>query len=145
MEQFDLIGQLHRQAKANGWAFAAGDNFYKNIALASQDLETGQLVLTCEFNAFPTIRNSVVTEIRYDGALMLGRKQDNDGVEASLDEEFLDKYDRRLLELMQYLISFIGTFTCENELEITAMELIQQINTFDSNIDFVGGNITLIQ
>lgn len=145
MEQFDLIGQLYRQAKANRWAFAAGDDFYKNIELANQHLETGQLVLTAEFNAFPTIINGRTTEIRYEGAIMLGRKQDNDGMEASLDEDYLDKYNRRLLELMQYLVIFIGTFTCENELEITAMELIQQINTFDSNIDFVGGNITLIQ
>jgi hypothetical protein len=145
MEQFDLIGQLYRQAKANGWAFAAGDDFYKNIELANQQLEAGQLVLTAEFNAFPTITNGRAVEIRYDGSIMLGRKQDNDGIEASLDEDYMDKYNRRLLELMQYLVSFIGTFACDNELDIVSMEIVNSINTFNSNIDFVGGNISLIQ
>jgi len=145
MKQFDIIGQLYRAAVANNWRFAAGDNFYQNIELANNSIEIGQHVLTAEFNTTPTIINGRVTEINYNGSIMLGRKVDNDGQIASLDETYLQKYNARLLELMQLLANFIGQFACDNELEITSIELVHSINNFDTNIDFVGGNITIVQ
>jgi hypothetical protein len=83
--------------------------------------------------------------VRYTGSILLGRKVDADGTDASLDETYLEKYDARLLELMQLLVIFIGQFGCDNELDIEGLELPHAINRFDSNIDFVGGNVTFVQ
>lgn len=145
MDKFDLIGQLCRKAYSNGWVFAAGDEFYKNIELADSEMNDGQLILTAQFNSTPTFTRGKVTKVVYTGSLMLGRKFDDDGTPASLDEDYMDKYNRRLLELMQLLATFLGQFQCENELDITSVEFIQDINRFDTNIDFVGGNITFEQ
>jgi hypothetical protein len=145
MELFDLIGQLRSYAASQGWGFAAGDNFYQNIEVANQTLTAGQLVLTAEFNTSPSIVNGRVVQVTYSGSIMLGRKQDFDGQQSTLDETYIQKYDRRLLELMTLLANAIGDFTCTNELEITAIEFVHSINTFNTNIDFVGGNITIVQ
>lgn len=145
MEKFDLIGQLHRAAQERGWAFCPGDVFYQNIETTEQSMASGQLVLTAEFNAFPIFVNGRNPEIEYRGSIMLGRKVDEDGTNASLDEDFMDKYQRRLLELMQLLAVFLGSFECENDLSILSSEFILSLNRFDTNIDFVGGNITIKQ
>ena len=108
-------------------------------------MASGQLVLTAEFNAFPIFVNGRNPEIEYRGSIMLGRKVDEDGTNASLDEDFMDKYQRRLLELMQLLAVFLGSFECENDLSILSSEFILSLNRFDTNIDFVGGNITIKQ
>jgi len=55
MDKFDIIGQLYRKAKANGWAFCAGDDFYQNIAATQETMTDGQLVLTAQFNCTPTL------------------------------------------------------------------------------------------
>lgn len=143
MTRFDIIGELRSQANSKGWIFTAGDDFYKSIDLANENIDAGDIVLTCMFNATPTIRNGRVVDVEYSGAISLGRKQDEDGTEATLDESYLDKYDSRLLELTTMLVTFIGQFACDNELEIVNMTLAQSINTFGSNIDFIGAEITI--
>jgi len=145
MEHFNLIGELKNSAHNLGWFFAAGDNFSQNIAIAEENLTAGQLVLTVKFNAYPTIRGGRVQSIRYVGPILLGRKQEVEGTESSLDEDYIDKYERRLLELTQRLVNFIGEFACNNELDVSNIEIAQSLNNFSTNVDFVGGNITLIQ
>jgi hypothetical protein len=145
MEQFDLIGELQRVAHANKWAFLAGDDFYQNIGAAQEDYESGKLVLAVDLNAAPTIINGRVVEVTYNGAMMLGIKQDNDGVEASLDEMFIEKYQKRLLMLHQLLANFIGNFACSRELELSGITMSMDINRFDTNIDFVAMTLTITQ
>lgn len=145
MDKFDIIGQLYRKAKSNGWAFCAGDEFYQNIAATQENMTDGQLVLTAQFNCTPTFLNSRVTRVVYSGSIMLGRKFDDDGTASSLDEDYMDKYNNRLFELMSLLANFIGTFECENGLTVDSAEFVNAINKFDTNIDFVGGNITFSQ
>ena len=145
MNKYDIIGELNRSATERGWAFLAGDNFYQNIEATVQDINAGQLVLTGEFTSQPTFNLSMVTSVRYIGAMALGRKTDEDGQDASLDEDFLDKYYRRLYELMQMLSNYIGQFACDNGLEVISCELVNSINTFDTNIDFVIANVTFEQ
>ena len=110
-----------------------------------------------DLNAFPDLTTAgAINEILYTGQILLGRKfeQELDEVdpaiivsesEASLDETYWQKYQRRLKELSQSLLTIIATIQCANELETTAFEIRFDINKFDTNIDFVVANITFIQ
>jgi hypothetical protein len=145
MEHFDLIGELQRVALANDWAFLAGDDFYMNIGAAQEEYKPNKLVLAVDMNASPTIVNGRVVEVTYSGAMMLGIKEDVDGVQSSLDEMFIEKYQKRLLMLHQLLAQFIGDFACSRELELSGVTMSMDINRFDTNIDFVAMTLTITQ
>lgn len=136
MTQFDIIGALEAYAAANSWLFAYGvDNYYKS-AETIREYTPGKLILIADFRATPVIKNGRILNISYTCLLMLGRKFDTDGLTASLDETSIQKYDRRLKELMTLLASAIATVACDNELEVTPGEMVVNINQFAENIDF---------
>ena len=145
MDEFDIIGQLYRKAKANGWVYLVGDNFQQNISATRQSMNDGQLILTASFNCNPTILNSRTIAVEYVGEIGLGLKFDADGTPANLDEEFMDKYNNRLLMLMQTLAAFIGTFECENGLSIVSSNFLIGLDRFDEDLDMVYCQITFRQ
>jgi len=136
MEQFNIIGQIEAYALNLGWHFVYRfDNFYNNIGVMN-DYAPGQLVLCADFMATPTYSGAVISEIRYECLLMLGRKFDTDGIQSTMDETPKQKYDRRLKELAQTLASTIADFACDNELTIESAPITVDINVYDTNIDF---------
>jgi len=158
MDNFDLIGTLRTYAATNDWLFYYGTNAYQNIE-ADGAIEDDQLILTAQFNAQPIFVNGLVTQISYTGIMMLGRKfesaiVDNTETEidetqaatmASLDETMIQKYDRRLLDLMQLLSNAVGAIGCANELDVNGANFRLEINQFDTNIDFIAGELTFVQ
>ena len=167
MQNFDLIGALRTFATSKGWVFLSGPTSIQNYEASQQEYVNGQIVMSADFTAAPDYTNAgKISEITYNGVIALGRKCDDDGTEnipddpetpedetvnyndgtaSSLDETFIQKYDRRLLELMTLLSNNIAEFACDNELEITAANFRMETNKFDTNIDFVAGTITIIQ
>jgi hypothetical protein len=146
MEQFDIVGQLYRNAKANGWVFLAGDDYHQNVEATKSDYAPNQLVLGVKLDANPiTIHNGVITEIRYTGVIRLGLKVDNDGTYAGLDELFMDKYTKRMLMLTRLLSEFVGAFACENKLEVSNYGTAMDLYRTDEAIDFVEGMVTFVQ
>jgi len=146
MDQFDIIGVLRSYCTDNNIQFIwRYDEFYANIS-ASTEYEAGQLVLVVDLKPTPILSGSKVSEITYSGLMMLGRKFDEDGHHASLDEDQLQKYDRRLLELTGMLVSIASSIACSNELDLTVGQINYLINMYDSNIDFAAAqNITFVQ
>ena len=144
MDNFDIVGVLRTYATAQGWLFFYGSNAYQNFE-ADAAIYQEQLVLTADFTARPTYTNGRVMTIQYNGVVMLGRKSEIEGTLSSLDETMIQKYDRRLLELMQLLSNALGSIACSNELEISSANFRLDINKFDTNIDFIAGEVTLIQ
>jgi len=168
MDKFDLIGSLRTYAATQKWVFLSGASSIQNCEASQNEYKNGQLVLAADFNASPQFTNAgKISQITYNGILMLGVKFDddgtpaieddeetllidesetfNDGTPASLDETFIQKYDRRLLDLMELLANHITLFACANELDVTNADFRLEINKFDTNIDFVAGTITFIQ
>ena len=146
MDKFDIIGQLYRKAKANGWAFVAGDKYYQNASIINTPLNDGQLVMIATFvSATPKYVNGRTTEISYEGLLFLGRKFDNDGTASNLDELYIEKDVNRLVELRQLLSLFIAQFECENGITINNHSIRDDINSGDECVDFVGGEISITQ
>ena len=146
MDQFDIIGQLRTYCETNDIQFIwQKDVYYANIS-ASTEYADGQLILVVDLKPTPIMSGVKVSEITYSGLFMLGRKFDSDGTHASLDEDQLQKYDRRLLALSAQLVSIAAQFACSNELELTIGAMDYLFNTFDSNIDFsVAQNIQFVQ
>lgn len=167
MQNYDIIGTLRTYATAKGWAFLSGDKFYQNYEADQHNYINNQNILAAEFSANTVFRNGGITSINYAGILMLGIKFDNDGTPniidnpltplvdetanfndgtpANLDELFIQKYDRRLLSLMQLLSNTIIDFACTNELSISNANFTLALNKFDTNIDFAVCNVTFIQ
>lgn len=167
MQVYDIIGALRTLATTNGWAFLSGSSSMQNYEASQNEYINGQLVLIAEFNARPIMtRAGKLDSIRYNGVVGLGIKFDddgtdnieddpetpenetktfNDGTPSSLDETFIQKYDRRLLTLMQTLSTNLLSFACANELTIVDADFRLELNKFDTNIDFVIGTITFEQ
>ena len=146
MDNFDLIGALRTYASDNDYVFLYGDNFYQNYEASKEEYSNDQVILgSSAFVGNPTIVNSKITEIVYLGDLMIGKKFDSDGTAASLDETYIQKYDRRLQDLALLLASTIGTFACTHSLDISGISMRLDINKFDTNIDFVATLVTFTQ
>lgn len=154
MNNFDLIGALRTFSSAKGWAFLSGDNFFQNYEASKNDYTPGQLILGVD----PPLATPKITQagkiesITYQGLLMLGRKFESDletpasvTTISNLDETFIQKYDRRLYELMNTLSTNLIAFSCSHELDILASQFELKLNTLDENVDFVVCSITLKQ
>jgi hypothetical protein len=167
MNKFDLIGALSNYASSKGWVFLSGHQSIQNYEASTKEYVNGQLVLTADFNAAPLFtQGGKISQIVYNGVLALGIKLDDDGTPAveddeetpedetavysdgtpaNLDETFIQKYNKRLLILMNTLATNIAAFACANELDVTGADFRLETNKFDSNIDFVVGTITFVQ
>lgn len=146
MEHFEIIESLEQAAADRGWKSYFGiNNAYINAVRTDSD-EVGQLSLVFIFKQTPVWAGSKTDTVEYSGRIMLGRKFDSDGVTASLDEKFKQKYDRRLSELTGVLNNFLIQFKCENDLELISHSGYEYlINMFDANIDFVAVNNIILR
>lgn len=154
MDQFDLIGALRTYATSKSWAFLFGENFMRDYEASKINYTPGQLILGADpFVAKPSITKAgKIDQITYQGLIMLGRKFESSGGEtptittvSSLDETTIQKYDRRLKELMQTLSTNIISFACTNELEVKNLQFELRLNNLDENVDFIIASIELVQ
>lgn len=144
MTNFDIIGVLRTYAASKGWVFLSGAEFYQNYELTQAALTSNKIILGVFFTARPTIKNKKVISIQYVGKMMLGEKRETT-TESSLDETFIQKYDRRLLALSSLLATTIGDVACTNELDVNGLVFDMKLNAFDENIDGVECSLTFTQ
>jgi len=147
MIPFDIIGALRTYAADNDWVFLSGEKWMQDYEATQNTYEDGQLVLGVDFQeAIPTRNNGVVSEIKYPGILLLGRKFDSTlaGTHVNLDETFIQKYDARLLFLTTAISNFIKEFSCENKLDTESENMSLRLNSLDETIDFAVNRITFV-
>ena len=146
MEQFGLIKALQADCANKDWRFVSGDRWHRNAVITKQGgLEIGEIVMTAFMNnAKPRFVNSVIDRIPYSAEIMIGRKFDEIGDTSSLDEAFIQKYERRLEDLAKLLAAFYASFACEHRLTIQNPDFKCILNLYDENLDFCGGNVTFI-
>jgi len=146
MVKFDIIGALKTYADANNMKFLSGSAWFQNYESDVESYDNGELVLGCDFNCQPTYSRGQVQSIRYSGVLMLGRKfEELGGSGSNVDETFYQKYVLRLQELTTELDILIREIICANELEVLSCTIANDLNKFDTNIDFVAATITFEQ
>lgn len=142
VNQFDIVGALRDFATSKGWKFLYGYDEYIN---ASNDIySSGQLVLACEMfvNPILSIHGGGVESVDFNGTIMLGRKFETTTT-ASLDETMIQKHDRRLAELWDYLTNGMSDLACSNQWEVSLTNGTPLINFTMHNIDFVKYNISI--
>ena len=144
MTNFDIIGVLRTYAASKDWVFLSGPDWSKNWELTQATLTSGKYILGVDFDATPTIRNKLVGQIKYNGTILLGEKFEST-TESSLDELFIQKYDRRLLTLTGALAAMVGDVACSNELDVDSINIKLALNKFDENIDYAIAEVTLTQ
>lgn len=144
MTNFDIIGVLRTYAASKSWIFLSGPDWSKNWELTQATLTANKYILGVDFDATPTIRNKLIGQIKYSGTILLGQKFEST-TESSMDEVFIQKYDRRLLNLTQQLASMVGDIACSNELDVDSINIKLALNKFDENIDYAIADVTLTQ
>jgi len=149
MDRYDIIGALRdyatNETDARGWYFFAGEKWIINYHTNTVEFSNGQLVLACMFTCLPTMVNGVVQSVSYDGIIFMGRKFDQDGVQCSLQETFIQKYDARLKDLLEMLIITISDFACVNKLSVQFKDIPYELDSFDTDIDMVAANVTFTE
>lgn len=149
MVKFGLLSAIRDYSLSKGYAFFMGADEYINAIMDKKKYANNEYIVVAMFSAKPIKDNSSSDIIEYTGKIAFGRKCETKTVGAvttkttsSLDETFEQKYDRRLLDLMQKVDIMVKELSCINELEVTSFSIDMSINRFDLNADFVDTNIT---
>lgn len=141
MDYFDLYDKIKEDCECKGWLFAYGSTGYQNSDLCDV-VESNQLILKSDPIVIqPAMELGKIIGVTYSCSIALGRKRELES-ESTLNESHKQKMDNRLTELTQLLATWISAFACENELEVSGMRMIQEINQFDMNIDSVACSLT---
>ena len=135
-----LIDTLEAYCKNNDIIFILGTQDYQNLEADIYGYKNGQLILLCDVSYSVNIYSGSVTGYSYNVTLGLGRKFDEDGDEAGLDEFYLQKYHLRLRDLSDKLNEILGNIACLGDLEIDSFSVKYDINKFDLCADFVVGS-----
>ena len=148
MEKYDLAGKLREVAAANDWVFIMGTSDYANAAnKANEEFEVGQYLLWVDITPGTTRgQGQQVEEISYIGSIALLGKFDEGGTtDSNLDEDIEQKYDRRLLTIVQTLSQTLTDIYCSQNLRSQSENYTYVYNIFDTNFDGVVCQINVIQ
>jgi hypothetical protein len=144
MDHFGLIDKLRDYCTAHSWAFLYGNDSFANALADNRVYAANQKILVADFTCIPVIDGGKVQSLTYNGVLALGQKRET-STKSSLDETPIQKYDRRLKELSSTLMLMIGQIACDNELDVSNLNLKYDLNKFDLNADFVACSLNFIQ
>jgi len=144
MEYFGLIDKLRDYCTEHNWIFIYGNEAFANYSIDQNKIYPEQRVLVADFTCLPTIEGSKIQSMTYNGVMMLGQKKEYI-TDSNLNESPIQKYDTRLKELSQLLTMAIGQISCENEMEVSNLNLKYDLNKFDMNVDFVACSLNFIQ
>ena len=135
----DVISRLEQFARDNSIHFIYGSDEYASADRHGYAPGENVLVADYEANIFFNTNNNIFDPEReeYRIIMMFGRKADNDGRKASLDETMNQKHKRRLSELTEFAYNNIKKFACNNDLLMSSIRVSISPNMFSDNLDFV--------
>lgn len=148
----DIVGKFKTQATTLGYTLIYGARAFLNYDLQGKDLTDGAVIVAL----FPLIDTGIglphgnrVTRLSTSTTIWLGKKFDTDidgdptGVKSELDETYQQKYDRRLFDMKQLMLTYVNAILCGSNIELVSFRMSEQINQTDENIDFITCDITL--
>ena len=144
MDRFTITAALKSYATTKGWKILMGDRYHQNAQASRETYSIGTIVIGIfPFTTVVPRAKAAFGEITYRSVILLGRKFET-LTHANLDETYAQKYDNRLKDLIPLLANSVKEFACSNELEYSG-EIADEIDNFDTDIDFVGGLFTFYQ
>ena len=146
----DIVSEIRTLAESRDYHFFYGPRAILNIQYSYDDFSDGSKI----FALFPVVRrsntiyNSIIGSWSTELTFLIGRKFDSDQVFgsdqiASLDEFYIQKYYRRLIELTEDVNTFINMLVCQTGYSVVSISIRDQVNDSSENIDFVRCDITL--
>lgn len=142
MKIFQIVDILRDYCTENEIVFLYGSQAYRNAIADRTKYNAEQKIMIADFRARATYENTSRSSLVFAGIIGLGQVRETE-TRASLDELYLQKYDRRLKELSSGLEDLLKVISCNNDLDVTQAEYFLDINKMDINADFVVCNITL--
>ena len=143
----DIVATFEDQSDTLGYKFQYGTTPFQNYELTMNDLTQGEsvvMMLPVVESALNIVHSSVINRLQSTITFLLARKFDPDDTTVSeLDETYRQKYDRRLFALKQDAVSFINGILCAESIELTSFRMVEEINTYDENVDGVLCDLTV--
>lgn len=141
MDKFTIASTLKAYALSKGWKVLMGDRYHQNAQASKETYSVGEIVIAIfPFTSVIPRSRAAFGEVSYRSVILLGRKFET-LTHANLDETYTQKFDNRLKELIPLLANSVKEFACSNELDYSG-EIADEIDNFDTDIDFVGGLFT---
>lgn len=144
MEYFGLVDTIRDYCTEHNWIFVYGNDSFANALVDQNKYLPEQIILVADFTCLPVIEGSKIQSMTYTGVMALGQKCESI-TKSSLDETPIQKYDNRLKDLSQLLTIAIGQISCDNEMEVSGLNMRFDLNKFDLNADFVACSVNFIQ
>jgi len=143
-DRSNLIGAIRELCLFDGSVSFEGDAFFQNYEAGLIAYEVDQFIISFFLKCSPKFspNRPLVEKFVYTGEFSIGRKCEPTSV-SNLDETFRHKYDLRLKECFDYLVSFLGRMTCAYGMSIVDCQCDYSLNRFDENIDFIVSNVTI--
>jgi hypothetical protein len=137
------VSEIRTLATNQGYEFSYGTSEYKNWDAGRKNLQDKDLIVLDPLIGSGSYIGGVKSDKTYVTTIGLAVK--NDGVyQATLDETYEQKYDRRLEDMEAALEAFIKLLACTDGFEILSDRIISDINRFDTNVDIMLAEITFI-
>ena len=140
--KLNLIGILRDYCNREHLYFIPGPAAYQNAIMDQSVYAANDLILVCDLQFSPVFGENSLDEVQYNGTIALGRKREVSTV-STLDENFEQKYDRRLLELSNLLTELLLSLQCEHQFIIDSAQMSYSLNEYDLNADFVSSEIQI--
>lgn len=142
MEAFNFYGKLQEYCKEHKIFLALGEQEYANYISDAKCYEAYDMIMCADLRLTPVFNESSVQDVTYTGTIALGRKRE-ENTQSTLDELFHQKYERRLKDLTEILVSMLEEFMCSEGIDVRRCEISYRINVYDVNIDFVSANVSI--
>jgi len=144
MDRYGLVDAIEEYCTEQDYKFIYGNEAFANALLDSTVYAPGKIIIVADFTCIPTYTNGKITELSYQGVFMVGQKCEA-LTTSNLDETPMQKYKLRLKFLSNLLTTILSDLACENELEISNVNIKYDLNKFDLNADFVACTLTFVQ
>lgn len=142
MEAFNFYGKLQEYCKEHKIFLALGEQEYANYISDKKCYDAYDMIMCADLRLTPVFNEISVQEVTYKGTIALGRKRE-ENTQSTLDELFHQKYERRLKDLTEILVSIFEELMCSEEIYVRRCEISYRINVYDVNIDFVSANVSI--
>jgi hypothetical protein len=155
MHGLGIIDILNTYCTSNNIYFICDQKGYQNALADNNVYANNKRIMLAWLKPTATDINGYrINKYSVSGQIALGQKREavTTGVapnqttietESNIDETFMQKYDRRLKNLMIDISNVIQKLACDNEMDIISLNFDYDINALDLNADFIIANITL--
>lgn len=154
MNGLSIIEILRDYCEEKSIYFICDQKGYQNALADNNIYENNERIMLAWLKPQAIVSMYKIVGYSVSGQIALGQKFDSvttgespneitTETQSSIDETFMQKYDRRLKNLMIDISNVIQSIACDNDLTIDSLSFDYDINALDLSADFIVAQITL--